>query len=64
MAFNGARLRARWIVDPYDPAGRRMIAVWSREIWAPAPVRLPDPAGVRLASKNSVLRDLMARIAS
>nr|CTQ98439.1 hypothetical protein [Kibdelosporangium sp. MJ126-NF4] len=30
-----APMLARWIVDPTDPAGRRMIAVWAREIVTP-----------------------------
>ncbi|MBE1469116.1 hypothetical protein [Kibdelosporangium phytohabitans] len=38
-------LRARWTVDPADPAGRRMIAVWAREIVVPQREEEPQPVG-------------------
>ncbi|WP_168211297.1 hypothetical protein [Actinosynnema sp. ALI-1.44] len=40
-------LRARWIVDPTDPAGRRMIAVWAREFVVSHKEELPLVGAVR-----------------
>lgn len=57
-------LRARWIADPLDLSGDRMIAVWERV--AAEPPRVGLPAGRRpgpsLPSKSAVLASLTARI--
>lgn len=64
-------LRARWIADPRDQSGRRLIAVWERRHDTTSARAQPavrphrTPAGrpdVDLPSKRTVLAALSARI--